>query len=109
MSSPGIIAFIIMALATFRIWRLLSEDTILDYPRRWLVRLPYDWREGKRIPPEYRARLGEFIGCPWCLGWWISLVIWLAWLKWPNTVEALCVPLAFSAVVGIVHGRTSDE
>jgi len=39
------VALILLA-ASFRIWRLLADDEILERPRYWLVRLPRGWQEG---------------------------------------------------------------
>ena len=68
-----------MALAVFRIYRLIAEDTILDYPRRKLLRLAKEWeQEGDDPGDDYRAEWGIFITCPWCLGFWLSVVAWAA-------------------------------
>lgn len=61
----------VLGIVAFRIYRLIAKDTILDTPRSWLVRLPKDWEEGKPIPRGYRAKLAEFLTCPWCMGFWI--------------------------------------
>jgi len=103
MSVPSPWTTIILVAAAYRIWRLLSEDAILDWPRRKIVRLPYRWSEGDPIPPNYRAVLAEFISCPWCLGWWTCLAIWLAWQAYPHGVTVIAVPFAISAAVGIVR------
>lgn len=49
-----------------------------------------------------RFYLSKMIRCPWCVGFWISLLVWLLWLAWPSVVVGLNVPLAFSAIVGLV-------
>jgi hypothetical protein len=96
---------IILVAASFRAWRLLSEDIILERPRRWLVRLPRDWEEGQELPEAYRDELAEFISCPWCLGAWVSIVAWIAWQIEPHWTTVLAVPLAISAAVGITRGK----
>jgi hypothetical protein len=61
--------FLLLSLAIFRLYRLIAEDTILDRPRRYLLRLDPNWRqEGDEEGDRYRAEWGYFITCPWCLG-----------------------------------------
>jgi len=103
MSVPSPWTALLLIAAAYRIWRLLSEDVILDWPRRKVVRLPYRWEEGEVIPPNYRAGLAEFISCPWCLGFHVCWILWLCWVLWPTETTFLSTPLAFSAAVGIVR------
>lgn len=82
----------LLALAAFRVFRLIGEDLILDGPRDRLTR-----------------RLGEkselFILCPWCLGFWLSVGWWLAWVAWPHWTLVAATPWAISAIVGLVASR----
>ena len=109
MKIPDWWSFLILALAAFRIWRLASEDEILQLPRRRLVRLPKTWEEGDLLPDEYRLGLARFISCPWCLGFWISIAIWLLWLWQSEWITGLCVPFALSAAVGLLEYFSSDD
>lgn len=105
MSVPSPWIALLLAAASFRIWRLLSEDTILDTPRRWVVNLPKNWEEGMQIPPNYRDKLAELINCPWCLGFWVSLVMWGLWQIDEHWVEVFATPFAISAAVGIIRTK----
>lgn len=96
---PGVWTFALLATASYRLWRLLAEDTILDGPRRRVLRL-VGWQEGQPAPESYRAKWGEFLTCPWCLGWWIALAWWAAWLATDYAV-VVAVPFALSAVVAL--------
>lgn len=91
--------FVLLALASWRIFRLISEDDILDRPRRWVLRLDPDWKEGEDPGEKYRFKWGEFITCPYCAGFWISIVAWVTWMIWPHAAVMLSVPWAISAVV----------
>lgn len=96
----------LLALAAFRVWRLVAEDDLTDRPRRWLLRLGDQWREdGDPVPDDYRAGLAAFLVCPWCLGFWLAAGWWLAWLATDEWATGLAVPFAMSAAVGIVRGR----
>lgn len=94
---------LVLAAASFRIWRLIAVDTILERPRRHIARLPQNWVEGQPIPKNYRGGLAEFLLCPWCCGFWISLAIWGAWEIEPHWIEILMMPFAISAAVGLIR------
>ncbi len=110
---PPIYQFALLALAAYRIWRLLAEDEILEWPRRYLVRLPQTWDEGDSIPRAYRNKLADFLTCPWCLGFWVSLGSYVGWMltlgDTPDSVSDVFVALgiwfALSAVVGIIRSQ----
>ena len=66
--------FLLLSLAAWRFFRLIAEDTILDKPRRRLLRLG-DWTEEDgedNLPDEYKDEWATFITCPYCAGFWIS-------------------------------------
>ena len=102
-SVPSPWVAILLALAVFRIYRLIAEDTILDGPRRKILRLGNEWmKEGDKVPETFRAHWSAFITCPWCLGFWLSLLAWVAWLIFPTETVFLAVPWALSAAVALV-------
>lgn len=103
MTVPGWWQFVLLALASFRCYRLLAEDAVLDRPRRWLIGLG-DWREGQPPPAGYRPRLGEFLNCAYCLGFWLSLAWWGGWVWQPHWALVAATPLAISGLVGIIAG-----
>lgn len=54
-----------------------------------------------------KAPLAYLVTCVWCSGYWISLAVFLLATLFPVTVWAfVAVPLAFSAVVGLLHQAT---
>lgn len=87
--------FALLALAAFRTWKLIGDDTILDRPRAWVVK-----RGG-----EYVEILLE---CPWCSGFYWSVGWWLGWQFWPHATVVVAVPLAISAVVGLLGHLIAD-
>jgi hypothetical protein len=102
--------FVLLSLAAFRVFRLLAEDDILDRPRNWALGLPKNWEQGKPIPKRYRENLAFFIRCPWCAGFWISLLVYVAWIaagpgEWESDelyMGGVSV-FAISAIVGLVR------
>ena len=91
---------ILLALAAYRTWRLLAEDYILDRPRRWLTRLGPKWqKQGDPVPKDYREKLGEFISCPACFGFWISIGWYIAWVIFPYETLVVAAAAAISSLV----------
>lgn len=110
---PPVYQFVLLVLAAYRLWRLLSEDEILERPRRWLVRLPQTWDEGDAIPKDYRNEWALFITCPWCAGAWASLATYIGWMftlgDYPDSASqvfvAIAIWFAISASVGLIRVR----
>lgn len=106
MSVPDWWSLTLLALASFRTWRLLSEDEILDRPRRWLLRLGSEWqKEGDPVPAGYRLGWGAFLSCSWCMGLWASLAWWLAWQIDNKWTLIAATPFAISALVGFQRNK----
>jgi hypothetical protein len=107
---PSWYAATLLALAAYRSFRLLGEDTILDRPRAWLVRLPASYHDGDAIPAGYRQELAIWLQCPWCAGFWHA-ACWLAAFEiWPHGTLIAAALFALSTVVGIVgHALTATE
>ena len=72
-------------------FRLIAWDDITERWRHQLVRLN---------TRRYRESLARFMQCPWCLGFWITLLWWAAWLAWPHGVMVAAAPFALSTLVG---------
>lgn len=92
--------FTILALASFRLWKLVADDRILDRPRDWLL----DQVVGHR-GEKSGIYWSDFLRCPWCAGFWITLVVYavalLGPLDWHGWIDGVLVVLAVSAVVGL--------
>ena len=70
-----------IALAAWRTFQLLAFDDILDRPRRYVTRLDPRWKkEGDAVGSRYRYGLADFITCPYCIGFWVTLAWWGVWL-----------------------------
>jgi hypothetical protein len=96
--------FLLLALAAYRTWRLLAEDTLLDRPREWLLGGPPP--TGGATPlPGYRVELAYWLTCPFCAGFWWSAAWWGAWLLLDEWALLAATPWAISAVVALVASR----
>lgn len=111
---------VILALATFRLTRLAGWD---EFPlaakvRAWVIGegwVPVDHTVDISLPgkqpssevtdvrPAYsRPMLAHLVHCPFCIGWWISLSVYGAWLLWPHGSLYAFAPLALSGAVGLI-------
>lgn len=86
--------YVLLALAIFRICRLLIADHIFDEPREKLF---------NKFPPRphYRS-LGYFFSCYWCMSIWIAAFVLLLEFYIPGVWHILRDILALSAVVGFL-------
>lgn len=100
MRVPDWYALMLLALAAFRIYRLIAEDVVLDRPRAWILRLG-GWKEGQPTPRGYRAKLGEFLTCPWCAGFYVSCVVWLCFSWQPHITLIVSTPFALNALLAL--------
>lgn len=96
-----------MVLAAIRITRFVRLDEA-GSPIRHLILKLFGWaaflirlKGGKA-----RARIAasNLISCPYCIGFWISVVCNFSWVLWGDTVIwlALMLPWALSWLVGLV-------
>jgi hypothetical protein len=93
---PKPYSFGLVALAAWRTWKLVGDDRILDRPRDWAV---------EKLGGTESVRgtyWSDFIRCPYCAGAHISFAWWLAWQRDQRKTEIAAVPLAVSAVVGLL-------
>lgn len=87
----GAIEFVILGLATFRITRLATRDTIFESARNKF------WR---RFPPE-TSKIGYLLTCEWCLSVWVGSLVVISAMIIPVTVYVYAV-FAVSAVAGLL-------
>jgi sterol desaturase/sphingolipid hydroxylase (fatty acid hydroxylase superfamily) len=92
LSLPDPFQFIILCLATYRLTRLVIEDTIFSNLRDKF------W---DKFPPE-STKLGYFITCPWCVGLWLSLIVTICYTIVPIQTMWACLPFAISSLVGLL-------
>jgi hypothetical protein len=94
------VIWLLVALATYRLTRLVTTDTLTAPAREW-VQARYD-------------RVGYLVGCDWCSSMWLAPGPVLLGVLAPDstwTLVLLGIPAA-SAVVGIMAtlvGRWEDS
>lgn len=116
MSVPTAWEFVLLALAAYRVYRLIARDTITDplrdvvsYPDATAVTLD---RQGVHVemaggpPPAegspLRVYVATLIRCPWCVGFYVSLAVWILWECWPHAIIVGSVPFAIAGAVGLI-------
>jgi hypothetical protein len=83
--------FVILALATFRLTRLITRDVITESLRN---------RVWKKYPPE-SSKVGYLFTCEWCMSIWTASLLYGCFIITSVTVIVV-VPLALSAVAGLL-------
>lgn len=100
----------IYVLACARLTRLLNADTIADPLRIWITRRSRNPDTTDTARRRW-AILDYWLGCPWCVGWWICLAAaylparLIGWPWW--TIFPLA--LAASHLVGIAAVLADTE
>ncbi len=81
---------VILTLGTFRLLRLLAWD---EFPP--VARL-------RNVLLYPRSLLIDLFSCPFCLGFWLSLAVYLLWLWQPAGTLYGAAPFALSGAVGLI-------
>lgn len=109
------------ALATYRLTRLATADTILTAPREAVVRYAYArWRPAGYLEAEQLAdvdgwaavaeddagapKLATLVTCRWCAGMWVGLGVVAARRLCPRLWPPLARALAYSAGAALLAG-----
>jgi hypothetical protein len=85
---------IVLALAVYRICRLIIEDAVTERLRELV------W---SRFKPSHG--IGYLITCYWCTGFWVASLLVLLFIIVPVPTMAASLVLALSALAGIVAAR----
>ncbi len=93
-------------LAAYRLTRLVGEDQLPPLPKlRERLTRPVmgedDWEFG-------RPTLAYFLSCPFCLGFWVGLAVYIAWLSASTPTLYAMTPFAISGAVGLIAKNLDD-
>lgn len=72
-SLETLIWFVLASFAAFRVALFLTKDKLIKEQREWLVALLVITPEGGLRKQGGRAKLAYLVGCPFCVGVWVSL------------------------------------
>lgn len=90
--------FIILALAVFRITRLIIKDEVFAEVRNVF------WA---KFPPE-SSYLGFLFTCEWCVSMWVALPIVFFYAVFPTMTLLIGCIFALSAVSSLITARLDD-
>lgn len=85
---------IVLALAVYRICRLIIEDAVTEKVRDAI------W---SKFPPSHG--IGYLITCYWCTGFWVASLVVVLFMIIPVPTIAASLVLALSALAGIIAAR----
>lgn len=108
------IAFV-LGLAAFRLTRLIGWDDlpIVVRARRWATgehttssgsinaSMRLSTEEMVHSTAYRRPLLADMLACPWCLGWWVSLALYAAWVFEPTWTLYCAAPLALNVFIAV--------
>lgn len=108
---------LILSLAIYSLTRLITKDSLIDRQRDWFFdRFGHEGYTTKRRPTRGKfivtgdhyyvtvgTYLGELVHCPWCMGFWVSLGLCLAFWAAPVAVTFALVPLALRVIPGVIE------
>ena len=66
---------LILGLATWRVARFITYDTLIQNQREWLVLKLVQKPEGGFREKGLRYKISYLIGCPYCTGVWTSVAL----------------------------------
>jgi hypothetical protein len=83
--------------ASLRLWRVFEID-VVGQPLRKLA---------DKTPPK----VGDFLACIWCLGFWLSLAVVASGYYWGDTAPWLVLSgsLSISWLLGQIHTRVEES
>lgn len=93
---PTLLEFVVLALACFRLTRLVTTDTIFN---------PLRERFWRRFPPE-TTKLGYLSTCDWCTSVWVGSLLAGSGTIFPTATTLIALPFALSAVAGTLAARS---
>ena len=85
-----------LALATYRLTKLVIDDKITEGPREYVFAHAGD--------PSV-SKISYLITCPWCVSIYAGLALSLGDTVFPRTTTLIARGLAFSAITGIIAER----
>lgn len=101
--------FVVLSLATYRLTRLFIDDDIMHWFRLYWFEIHLDeMMETYLEPRPGREWLAKLFSCYWCLGFWMSILVFTGYCYNVYYATIICVPLALSAVVGWIK-KIGDE
>lgn len=104
----------IMIFATFRITRLVVNDSITSFLRNPFLEISYMEDENGQLFEQtvikgkgIRRWIGELLSCYWCFGIWCSLFVVLVYVN-VDQVQIVFLIFAVAGVASFIQSMVSD-
>lgn len=93
--------FIILALASYRLQRIVTSDT-------WYFSDKFrEYHRSHATDNRFRRELYELFTCPWCFGWWVTLAVFTVDYFFSIHIY-IWAAIAASAIVGYLGSKEDD-
>ncbi|MCU9612422.1 DUF1360 domain-containing protein [Caldibacillus lycopersici] len=103
-------SIILIALAAFRLTRLIVFDKITEFIRApffdEITELDEFGKEEIYVTPKkagIKKWIGELLSCYWCTGIWVSIFLVIIVYFYPIYAEPLIIVLAVAAIAAIIE------
>lgn len=107
---------VLLALAVYRLCRLIGWDDLppIARVRAWVTgelvgtsgssnaRMGLTREPVVEMVTYKRPLLAHFLHCSFCVGFWLSLLAYVAWIEWPTATMYVAVPLAVNAAAALL-------
>jgi hypothetical protein len=96
--------FIILALANFRLTRLVVYDRIFQG-----ARAPFftEVEEDGDIYLVPKGKIGELLSCHWCAGFWCSVLVMISY--WLHGLNIVILIFAVSGLASLIQWLTQND
>lgn len=111
--------FFVIALASFRLTRLIVFDTITEFLRAPFLTEEIVINENGEEETYYvprkglvRTFFGELVSCIWCTGIWSTAALYLSYLFWPVYAAPFIIIFAIAggaAIIEIIIGQFIED
>ena len=91
---------LLLALAIFRITRLIAYDTITEGLRSRFFEEMEEDSETYLIPTGF---VGKLISCHWCVGFWVSVIVYLGYVLIPIIANHIIIIFALAGLASILQ------
>jgi hypothetical protein len=83
-----VVRFVLMSLASYRLWRLVGYDDVTQPAR-------------DRLPERFK--ISDMVACPWCLGSWIAFAVVATTSRRADVRWPVLQALGAASLVGAIH------
>lgn len=110
---PSLLLFVLGSFAVFRAAYFVTNDKLSESSRDWLILKLVQAPEGGLRKTGVRAKLAYLIGCPFCVGIWLSLAlvcvlagVWPWQIGWEGVLAWLSIAGGQATLQQWLYGRS---